>query len=68
MPDEISKFWFEELERSATAGEIDQFSRNLYRDRAGSFRFGRYPHLNAVLGRASTEEELAFLEEPGSSF
>ena len=31
-------------------------------------RFGRYPHRNAVLGRASTPEELAFLEEPGSSF
>lgn len=31
-------------------------------------RFGRYPHRNAILGRSSTEEELAFLEEPGSSF
>ncbi len=31
-------------------------------------RFGRYPHRNRVLGRASTEEETAFLREPGSSF
>ncbi len=31
-------------------------------------RFGRYPHRNAVLGRRSTAAELAFLEEPGSSF
>ena len=31
-------------------------------------RFDRYPHRNAVLGRASTAEELAFLEEPGSRF
>ena len=31
-------------------------------------RFGRYPHRNAVLGRTSTEEELAFLAQPGSSF
>ena len=31
-------------------------------------RFGRYPHRNAVLGRTSTPEELAFLQEPGSSF
>ena len=31
-------------------------------------RFGRFPHRNAVLGRASTEEEQAFLAEPGSSF
>jgi uncharacterized protein (DUF924 family) len=31
-------------------------------------RFGRYPHRNAILGRASTPEEIAFLREPGSSF
>lgn len=31
-------------------------------------RFGRYPHRNAVLGRKSTEEELVFLAQPGSSF
>lgn len=31
-------------------------------------RFGRFPHRNAVLGRQSTAEELAFLDEPGSSF
>lgn len=31
-------------------------------------RFGRYPHRNDVLGRASTAEEVAFLREPGSSF
>ena len=31
-------------------------------------RFGRFPHRNALLGRASTAEETAFLSEPGSSF
>lgn len=31
-------------------------------------RFGRYPHRNAVLGRVSTPEEIAFLQEPNSSF
>lgn len=31
-------------------------------------RFGRFPHRNDVLGRASTDEEKAFLKEPGSSF
>jgi uncharacterized protein (DUF924 family) len=31
-------------------------------------RFGRYPHRNEVLGRESTEEELAFLKGPDSSF
>lgn len=31
-------------------------------------RFGRFPHRNAILGRASTPEELDFLQQPGSSF
>ncbi len=31
-------------------------------------RFGRFPHRNAVLGRGSSNEEIAFLKEPGSSF
>ena len=31
-------------------------------------RFGRYPHRNTALGRESTAEEQAFLEQPGSSF
>lgn len=31
-------------------------------------RFGRFPHRNAILGRASTPEEIEFLKHPGSSF
>ena len=31
-------------------------------------RFGRYPHRNAIIGRKSSAEELAFLSEPNSSF
>jgi len=31
-------------------------------------RFGRFPHRNAALGRASTPEEAAFLLTPGSGF
>lgn len=31
-------------------------------------RFGRYPHRNEILGRKSTDEELAFLKQPGSGF
>jgi uncharacterized protein (DUF924 family) len=31
-------------------------------------RFGRFPHRNAVLQRASTDEELLFLQQPGSRF
>jgi uncharacterized protein (DUF924 family) len=32
------------------------------------FRFGRFPHRNAILGRESTPEELAFLAQQGSRF
>ena len=31
-------------------------------------RFGRFPHRNMILGRKSTNEELEFLKQPGSSF
>jgi len=31
-------------------------------------RFGRYPHRNAILGRESSAEEVAFLKQPGSGF
>ena len=31
-------------------------------------RFGRFPHRNAILGRASTAEEVEFLKQPGSGF
>jgi len=31
-------------------------------------RFGRFPHRNEILGRASTPEENEFLKQPGSKF
>jgi uncharacterized protein (DUF924 family) len=31
-------------------------------------RFGRFPHRNSILGRASTAEEIEFLGGPGSRF
>jgi uncharacterized protein (DUF924 family) len=31
-------------------------------------QFGRFPHRNAILGRASTPAELEFLQQPGSGF
>lgn len=31
-------------------------------------RFGRFPHRNDILGRTSTPEEAAFLQQPGSDF
>ena len=57
----------------AHARETGQTGKGSYVDYAHRHaavieRFGRFPHRNAVLGRASTEEEIAFLQEPGSSF
>jgi uncharacterized protein (DUF924 family) len=31
-------------------------------------RFGRFPHRNAVMGRASTAEEIEFLKTAGREF
>jgi uncharacterized protein (DUF924 family) len=31
-------------------------------------RFGRFPHRNVILGRASSADVLAFLQQPGSRF
>ena len=31
-------------------------------------RFGRFPHRNELLGRASSSEEIAFLQQPGLRF
>jgi len=53
------------------AGEAPELESALdyaHRHHAVIARFGRFPHRNALLGRASTAEELAFLLEPGSRF
>jgi uncharacterized protein (DUF924 family) len=39
-----------------------------HRHRGVIARFGRFPHRNAILGRASSPEELVFLSQPGSGF
>ena len=51
-------------DRPVFAGFLDFAVR--HRDVIG--RFGRFPHRNRILGRASRPEELAFLQEKGSSF
>ena len=51
----------------ASLGLDDSYESEL-RHKAVIDRFGRYPHRNAILGRESTQEELAFLEQPGSRF
>ncbi len=39
-----------------------------HRHRGVIARFGRFPHRNPILGRASTPDELAYLAQPGSGF
>jgi uncharacterized protein (DUF924 family) len=46
------------------AGTLDY----AHRHRDVILRFGRFPHRNAVLGRASSADELAYLATPGSGF
>lgn len=53
--------------REDTAGRVDVVEW-AERHRVVIARFGRFPHRNAVLGRPSTDEEVAFLRQPGSSF
>jgi uncharacterized protein (DUF924 family) len=56
---------FATLERFPETAGIGE---TIARHRAIVARFGRFPHRNAILGRASTAEEEAFLKEPNSSF
>jgi len=48
--------------------EFEHFLGYARRHHAVIERFGRFPHRNAVLGRESTEEELAFMAEHGTGF
>ena len=48
--------------------ETDDVYRYALAHRDVIARFGRFPHRNAILGRASTPEEIEFLKGPGSSF
>jgi uncharacterized protein (DUF924 family) len=47
---------------------FDGFLKFAVRHRDIVKRFGRFPHRNRILGRESSSEELAFLQEKGSSF
>lgn len=51
-----------------TALEDDFYLKFAVAHRDIIVRFGRFPHRNALLGRPSTPDEVAFLQEPGSSF
>jgi uncharacterized protein (DUF924 family) len=56
------------LQPLAQFPETDDAPRYAIAHRDIVARFGRFPHRNAVLGRASTPEELEFLKQAGSAF
>lgn len=62
---------FERLHASAPADLVTFTANGLdYAKRHAVIveRFGHFPHRNQILDRTSTQEELAFLTQPGSSF
>ena len=73
LPDAVLDFWFgpaPHAPRDVWFRKDAAFDAEI-RARFGAAvvrRFGRYPHRNAILGRTSTPEELAFLALPGSRF
>lgn len=60
---------FEELVAEAPDDAMLKTALDYARQHAAIIeRFGRFPHRNEVLGRASTPEEETFLAQPGSRF
>ncbi|PWG61400.1 DUF924 family protein [Sediminicurvatus halobius] len=62
---------FEELLAAVPEAEREPFEMFLdfaRRHRDVILRFDRFPHRNAILGRASTPAEEAYLAEPGAGF
>lgn len=63
---------FEALLQNATDAELRDYLAGTLdyaqRHQAVIARFGRFPHRNSILGRASTAEEAEYLAQPGSGF
>ena len=68
LEQERSVALFAALAREVQLPAFDSALDYAVRHREVIVRFGRFPHRNALLGRASTAEESAFLAQPGSSF
>lgn len=70
LPFEHSEAYADQLRAVELIEELgdDEYTRYAEAHRDVIARFGRFPHRNAILGRTSTPEEIAFLEQPGSSF
>jgi uncharacterized protein (DUF924 family) len=68
---DLSVSLYEKLAHEAMADEralFDDFLNYARQHRDVVARFGRFPHRNSILGRASTIAELEFLKLPGSRF
>jgi uncharacterized protein (DUF924 family) len=59
---------FAGLRREAQTAAFESTYDYAVRHRDIIERFGRFPHRNAALGRASTPAETEFLKQPGSGF
>lgn len=53
---------------AAQKSTFEGFHQFAIRHRDIIARFGRFPHRNEILGRTSSDEEIAFLKTAGSSF
>jgi uncharacterized protein (DUF924 family) len=56
------------LQSFAADPELKSYYEFAVKHQAVIAQFGRFPHRNQILGRQSTSEEIAFLQQPGSSF
>ena len=68
---DLSVAQYQQLAAEAAESERTLFNNFLdyaHKHRDVVLRFGRFPHRNAILGRLSSPEEIAFLEQPGSRF
>jgi len=68
LQQERSVALFSALAREMQHEAFDSAHDYALRHREVIVRFGRFPHRNAILGRASTAGEIEFLGQPGSSF
>jgi uncharacterized protein (DUF924 family) len=51
---------------TAAGSDLEENLKSSHRHKAIIEQFGRFPHRNQVLGRASSQAELEFLKQPGS--
>lgn len=68
---DLSVAQYQQLVDEASESERALFANFLdyaHKHRDVVLRFGRFPHRNALVGRSSLAEEIAFLKQPGSRF